>query len=84
MTGSSIDAFVKVARARDKSGEGERWSREEVAPTCNAFDAGDARTTVAIIHGADLKQFGGTFAEVIPTITATHYKDAPCVFSEER
>lgn len=44
---------------------------------------GDARTTVAIIHGADLKQFGGTLAEVIPTITSTHYKDAPCVFTEE-
>ena len=42
-------AFVKISRARHKDGDGERWGREDVAPTLNLFDCGDARTTTIFV-----------------------------------
>ena len=46
--------FVKISRARDNQGEGERWSAEQVHPTLNAFDNGDTRCVCAIVHSSSL------------------------------
>ena len=58
MTGSStignINPYVKVSRARDNQGDGERWSAEQVHPTLNAFDNGDARCVCAVVESAPL------------------------------
>ena len=48
-TGESLKPFVKIGRARDCTGIGEHWSREEVSPTVNLFDLGDTRAVVAIV-----------------------------------
>ena len=54
MTGSCTNAkaqtFVKVSRARDNQGEGERWAEEAVHPTLNIFDNGDARCVCAVVQ----------------------------------
>lgn len=43
--------FVKVARARDNTGLGERWDRCEVSPTMNVFDnSGDTRSTILVFE----------------------------------
>ena len=42
--------IVKVGRARDSSGDGEHWRAEEVAPTVNLFDIGDARSVVLVLN----------------------------------
>ena len=47
-------SFVKISRARDNQGEGERWSAEQVHPTLNAFDNGDARCVCAVVESAPL------------------------------
>lgn len=56
MTNPNINPFVKVSRARDNQGEGERWSAEQVHPTLNAFDSGDARCVCAVVSK---KSMGG-------------------------
>ena len=48
--------FVKVSRARDNTGEGERWAAEHVHPTLNAFDNGDARCVCAVVHKSDSRE----------------------------
>ena len=53
MTGSStignLNPYVKVSRARDNQGDGERWAAEQVHPTLNAFDSGDTRCVCAVV-----------------------------------
>lgn len=41
--------FVKVARAREKDGLGERWAEEAVAPTFNLFDCGEPRCVTLVV-----------------------------------
>ena len=48
-------SFVKVSRARDPMGEGERWAEEAVHPTLNAFDNGDARCVCAVVHQGEFR-----------------------------
>ncbi len=44
--------FVKVSRAREWGGLGERWDLCEVSPTLNVFDNnGDGRAIVLIVTG---------------------------------
>ena len=44
--------FVKVARAREWGGLGERWDDSEVCPTLNVFDNnGDSRAVVLVVKG---------------------------------
>lgn len=44
-----LKAFVKVARAMDSTGFGERWAVQEVAPTLSLFDlTGDTRACVVV------------------------------------
>lgn len=44
--------FVKVARAREPDGLGERWAQEETCPTLNVFDnTGDTRAIVLVVEG---------------------------------
>ena len=54
MTGLCTNAkamtFVKVSRARDNRGEGERWAEEAVHPTLNIFDNGDTRCVCAVVQ----------------------------------
>lgn len=42
--------FVKVARAREKDGLGERWAEESVAPTFNLFDCGEPRCVTLVVR----------------------------------
>ena len=84
MTGSSTIGntcpFVKVSRARDNQGDGERWSAEQVHPTLNAFDNGDARCVCAVVQGLDLYNFAITGAV---SMTIRHDKSdndhIPCI-----
>ena len=44
--------FVKVSRAREWGGLGERWDESEVCPTLNVFDNnGDSRAVVLVVKG---------------------------------
>ena len=44
--------FVKVARAREWGGLGERWDSSDVCPTLNVFDNnGDCRAVVLVLKG---------------------------------
>lgn len=45
-----VVTYVKVSRARDNQGEGERWAAEQVHPTLNVFDNGDVRCVCAVVH----------------------------------
>lgn len=58
----AVRTFVKVARARDDQGEGERWAEEAVHPTLNVFDNGDARCVCAVVcrHGLASLGKGGS------------------------
>lgn len=86
----TVQSFVKVSRARDNQGEGERWSAEQVHPTLNAFDNGDARCVCAVVHEKDegrrtsYSMGGGQMCELSCRIeevfhTLNHMNQAPLV-----
>ena len=50
----NLASYVKISRARDNQGDGERWAVEQVHPTLNAFDNGDARCVCAVVESSPL------------------------------
>lgn len=58
MSPHAIIPFVKVARAPDNTGLGEKWRMEQTHPTLNIFDNGDARCVCAVLHKNPVTMYG--------------------------
>jgi hypothetical protein len=41
--------YVRVGRARDSNGSGEKWDSCELSPTINLFDQGDVRAVTLVV-----------------------------------
>lgn len=41
--------YVRVGRARDTNGSGEKWDVCELNPTINLFDQGDVRAVTLVV-----------------------------------